>query len=266
MLVGASVVANAQRSGLIGRTLPDLEKLLRQEEGLSEEVSDILLKFLKQDFRRASAELNTCIDLIIKGHEAGKQQWCYLLSSDTEIGRLCSGVLARFLREFSSDRLDGRLAVLDPIPIQFLGVPEKFNDGLANLFEKIVEIISYHKKRGDMAFVHATGGFKPETAVAILAANMPFSGAPTFYVHEHFNQIVRIPAMPVAFRRWKRFSDIINYLLRLEKVGREGLEKTFGKRVVEEAIRLGWIEEEDGYLRLTAFGRFLWDKWERLTR
>lgn len=266
VLIGASVIANAQRSGLIGYSIPELEVGLKRDASLRAELSGILLEFVKRNPRAASAELNTCIELIVKGYEAGRQQWCYLFSSDTEIGKLCGYVLASYLKEFSREKLDSKLSVKEPVSVQFLGTPDRFNDGLANLFEMIVRTILYHKKLGDRVFVHATGGFKPETAIAILAANMPTSGAPTFYVHEYFNQIVRIPAMPIAFRRWKRFSEVMNHLTRFEMVSREGLERTYGRRAVEEAIKLGWIEEESKHLRLSAFGRLLWDKWERLTR
>lgn len=263
VLVGASIAANAFRDGLVSYDVHGLEKYLHRGEDLRKDLVDILLGYVENDCRRASAELNTCIDLIIEGYRSGRQQWCYLFSSDTEVGRLCSEVLAGFLKKFSSEKLDGRLAVLNPIIISLLGDPRKFNDGLANLFQKIVETISYHKKLGDSVFVHATGGFKPETAIAILAANMPMSGAPTFYVHEHFNQLVRIPAMPITFRMWRKFSDIMNYLLKFEKVDKEKCFNLYGRRAVIEAVKLGWVEEEDGFLKLTSFGRLLWAKMRR---
>jgi len=258
ILVGASIVANALRDGLIELSLPRLEEELSKNDVLRAEFSRILLEYVERDCRRASAELNTCIDLIMRGHAGGRQQWCYLLSSDTNIGRLCNDVLAAYLRRLSSERLDGRLAVLDPIIIPSLGDPNRFNDGLANLFERIVEIISYHKGQGDSVFVHATGGFKPEAAIAVLAANMPATGAPVFYMHEHFNQLIRIPAMPITFRRWRMFPELLDHLMEVERMSREACIKTYGRRIVNEGIRLGWIEEEDGFLKLTAFGKLLW--------
>jgi len=145
-----------------------------------------------------------------------------------------------------------------PIIIPSLGDPNRFNDGLANLFERIVEIISYHKGQGDSVFVHATGGFKPEAAIAVLAANMPATGAPVFYMHEHFNQLIRIPAMSITFRRWRMFPELLDHLMEVERMSREACIKTYGRRIVNEGIRLGWIEEEDGFLKLTAFGKLLW--------
>jgi putative CRISPR-associated protein (TIGR02619 family) len=260
VLVGASIISNAFRDGVISDSIPHLEEKLKNNSELWRDMLERLLSFLERDCKKASAELNTCIDLIIEGYNNGKQQWCHLLSSETNVGRLCSEVLARYLRDISRRRLDGRLAVVEPITIPCLGNPERFNDGLANLFEKVIEIISYHKNKGDMVFVHATGGYKPETAIAILAANSPGAGAPTFYIHEHFNQLIRIPALPITFRRWKKLSNIIDSLIDVDKVNREQYVKIFSRRAVREAVRLGWIIEEDNLLKLTPFGRLLWRK------
>ena len=260
ILVGASIVSNAFRDGAILEDARQLEEKLNMDPNLHDYLAEKLYGYLEQDCKKASAELNTCLDLIVEGHMSGKQQWCHLLASETNIGRLCSQVLTRYLRVFSSGKLDGKLSVLEPTFIKHLEDPEKFTDGLANLFEEIVKLITYHKSKGDVAFVHATGGYKPEIAIAILAANSPGAGAPTFYIHEHFNQLIRIPALPITFRKWRRFSYMMNSLAGLEKVNKEQYIRIFSRRTVEEAIRLGWIIEEDDSLKLTPFGRLLWKK------
>ena len=223
-----------------------------------------ILRFVSSDPRGASAELNTCMDLMVDGYRRGLQQWAYLLHSDSRVGELCAEVLKEFLENFSRERLDGRLSILKPRKIAYLGGPDRFGDGLAGLFEAITSIISYHKAQGDRAFVHATGGYKPEAAIAVLAANSPMCGAPVFYIHEHFNKVVRIPAMPLSFKPWRRFSDMMDYLLDLGEVNRRGLEERFGKEAVEEAIRLGWIQGVDGYVILSEMGRLLWRRLRKL--
>lgn len=264
ILVGVSIVSNALREGVISDNVPQLEEKFKNNPNLRDELIEKLYNYLEQDCKKASAELNTCLDLIVEGYKNNKQQWCYLLTSETNIGKLCGHLIAKYLGSFSSSKLDGRLAVLEPISIPSLGIPDRFNDGLANLFEKIVDIISYHKNQGDSAFIHVTGGYKPETAIAILAANSPGAGAPTFYIHEYFNQLIRIPALPIVFRRWKKFSDMMNRLLNVEKMDRKQCIKIFGGRAVEEAVRLGWIIEEGNYLKLTSFGKLLWRKMTRI--
>jgi coproporphyrinogen III oxidase-like Fe-S oxidoreductase len=53
---------------------------------------------------------------------------------------------------------------------------------------------------------------------------------------------------------------MMNSLASVEKVNKEQYMGIFSRRVFEEAVRLGWIIEEDGSLRLTQFGRLLWKK------
>jgi len=258
ILVGASIVLNAHKKGIVGLELPKLEEALVERMENKERLLPKLVDFVSRDPRNASAELNTCLDLMLDGYQRGRRQWVHLLFSDTEIGELCASVLRTYLSTFSREKLDGRMAILEPIKVEHLGNPDKFIDGLGNLFKVIVDIIKHHKNQGDIVFIHATGGFKPETAIAIMAANSPGAGAPVFYVHEHFRKVVRIPAMPVRFRRWKGFSDLMSHLLATGSANRRALEETFGREVVDEAIRLGWADEKEGRICLTEMGKLLW--------
>ena len=266
ILVGASVLVNAYRKGVIRLDLPRLEESLRNEQINMEEMVADVLKFVSTDCRKASAELNTCMDLIIEGHNRGLQQWVYLLFSDTKVGELCVKILKRFLDDFSRNNLDHMLSIPGVVKIEHLGDPNMFGDGLANLFTKIIKIVSAHKAQGDKVFIHASGGFKPETAIAVLAANTPMGGVPVFYVHEHFNRVVRIPAIPVDFRQWRKFSEMMNDLLIFNEVNRKFFEEKFGRDAVEEAVRLGWIREKGVYLSLTEMGKILWRYLRRIKR
>ena len=257
-MVGASIVVNAYKEGVIGLGLLQLETALAKGEEDREHLLSQLLGFVSKDPEKASAELNTCLGLMRDGYQRGKQQWAYLLSSDTEVGRLCGLVLRDYLEAFSRGELGGRMGIHEPIEVRHLGEQDKFGDGLGNLFKTIVDLIKQHKRRGDVTFIHATGGFKPETAIAMLAANSPEAGAPVFYVHEHFRKVIRIPAMPVRLRKWKEFSGLMSTLLGMGASGRRALEGKFGRGAVDEAIRLGWADEERGYLRPTEMGKFLW--------
>ncbi len=258
VLVGASTIANAIRERVLGVELRDVEEALRDGRLNPEETRAKLVEFISRDYRSASAELNTCMGLILEGFTRGVQQWVYLLASDTEVGRVCSASLAEFLTEFSRENLNGMLSVIDPIIVEHLGSQERFNDGLANLFSKIVEIIAGHKGKGDMVFLHATGGFKPEIAIAVLAANSPMGGVPTFYLHEHFREVIRIPALPLTFRRSAKFENLMKRIIMAESVNKRRYEQTYGKQAVRRAIELGWIREEDGMLKATEIGRLLW--------
>ena len=161
---------------------------------------------------------------------------------------------------------NGRVACQEPVEVEGLGSPEKFREGLANLLEKIASHISAYKRVGDTVFVHATGGFKPESAMALLAANLPGLGAPVFYIHEHFGEVVRIPATPISPRMLRSFEDLMDRVLHLRRVPRTQLNGVFGSAAVDEAVRLGWLREENGYVEPSAMGELVWRKLHRILR
>ncbi len=261
VLVGASIVTNAQRAGLLRESLTELEENLLCGGADLEELAGVLLDFVAGNPKDASAELNTFLDLLSEEYGKGRQQWVYLLFSDTKIGELCSTVLKGYLVRLSAEKYGGRISV-EALKVNGLGHPEGFTNGLATLFKTITSIIRQHKREGDSVFVHATGGFKPETAIAILAANSPGTGAPVFYVHEHFRRVIRIPAMPIRFRKWEQLTDLIGQLVVVGSAAREALEKKYGKKTVDHAIRLGWAEEKEGEVRPTETGKVLWKQTE----
>jgi putative CRISPR-associated protein (TIGR02619 family) len=236
--VGVSALQNATRE--LGR-------------GPSEEE---VLSFVQRDPRRASAELNTLLPIMEENRE--KQHRVYLLHSDTGEGRLCASVLKRYLSGL------GMRLHAETVEIKDLGTPETFTRGLANLLEQVVRLIRNHYSEGDRVFVHASGGFKPETAMAFLAANLPGSGAPVFYVHESFRSVIRLPALPIWPRRREKFVRFMTHMRRKLDAPCLQLEKMFTRETVEEAKRLGWVQQDGDYIRLTPMGLLLWEKFEKL--
>jgi putative CRISPR-associated protein (TIGR02619 family) len=236
--VGVSTLQNARRE--LGR----------------EPSEEDLLSLVQKDPRKASAELNTLLPIIEE--KSVDQHRVYLLHSDTAEGRFCASVLKQFL-----SGLGLRLHV-ESVEIKDLGNSETFTKGLANLLEQVVRLIRNHYAEGDRVFIHASGGFKPETAMAILAANLPGSGAPVFYVHESFRKVIRLPALPIWPRRRERFIRFMEHMCRVREVPSPQLERMFMKETVEEAKRLGWVEQDGDRIRLTPMGLLLWERFEKL--
>lgn len=267
--VGASIAQNALKKGIPILKESGISDLRRLEEELSEGAIDFekflgeLLRLLLKDPRSMSAELNTSLDLLRSGFELRKSQLVYLFHTDTWVGRVCGEALYRFFEEVSKRDFNGLIVCQKPIEVKGLGSHEHFREGLANLLEAIAERISRHKKIGDAVFVHATGGFKPESAIALLAANLPGLGAPVFYIHEHFGEVVRIPAIPLSPRLRKAFEELMNRVLQIPRIRRQ-LDEEYGRDLVEEAIRLGWLDQQEDYVVATAMGKLLWSKLLRL--
>ena len=68
-------------------------------------------------------------------------------------------MLRHSLKEYLEDQ---DVQVAEPIEIQGLHGPETFQRGLANLVREIARILTHHKD----VRICATGGFKPEVAIA----------------------------------------------------------------------------------------------------
>ena len=77
MTVGASIVSNALTGNVIPyRNLPELEEKLKAGELDKEELLAKLLDFVSKDPKRASAELNTCLNLLEKEGEDSNTFTC----------------------------------------------------------------------------------------------------------------------------------------------------------------------------------------------
>lgn len=258
--VGTSIAQNA----ITKRIIPEISDIKNLENRLSDpqfmdNVISACLAFVKENPQAASAELNTSLKLLKDGKERGRQQQVYLLHSDTKTCDVCARVLERYLKGLSEQnyKISAKL-----LKIENLGNEESFEEGLANLFEQILRLAKEHREMGDEVFMHATGGFKPETAIAVLASNIV--GIPVFYVHEHFRKIVRIPAMPVSPRRKKRFQDLMNELCRREKVPWEQLPHLrIPREIAEDAIRMGWAEDKEA-ICISPMGKLLWGKLQKI--
>jgi len=237
--VGTSILINARRK---------LGKEPTEEE---------LLSFVREEPRKASAELNTILPLLENRRD--KQHVVYLLHSDTSEARVCAHTLKKFLSGLGL-RLNAEL-----VEIKGLGSVNTFHEGLGELFEQATKLIMGHYASGDRVFVHATGGFKPESTMVFLAANFPRSGAPVFYIHESFREVLRLPAFPFWPRRKQKFEKLMDHMCRVKEASWLQLEKLSMQKAAEEAIRLGWLEEEEEKVKLTKMGHLLWERFERLT-
>ena len=132
------------------------------------------------------------------------------------------------------------IQVAEPIEIKGLHGPETFQKGLANLIQEIANILSNHKN----VRICATGGFKPETAIATLLGFM--AKAPVYYIHESFGQQIHLPAIPIDWKYpLKQHQKAIEAIL---TAGERGMDKQqfkekFGAKTYRE-LKQNWLIEE----------------------
>ncbi len=153
-----------------------------------------LLDYLNKDDIRASAETNT-INLFIRSWQLSYNDVkIYLYRSDTAVGLLVANILKEYLQQKGSE--------VEDVEVRGFGTAKtlnEFQEGMVDLMTKIIRIIKHNKDKGKI-YVLATGGFKPETTAAIIAALLAGSNG-IYYVYETSRNLVSLPGIPLSIRQ-----------------------------------------------------------------
>jgi len=199
VLVGTSLLRNALaavRSGRVsappgcGEVLAACADPARLDRGRCGREIDRCLGFVgrlvEEDPYRMSAELNA-MDWVLESG-CGDVARLVLLASDTPEGLAAARVLEGYL---SSRGCPARVRV-----VRGLGSSEGFWPGLLELVKVIAEEARAAYADGYFVYLNATGGFKPESGMALLAAS---AAAPVaaYYKHEAMRETVMLPLLPV---------------------------------------------------------------------
>ncbi|MEM4160848.1 MAG: putative CRISPR-associated protein, partial [Thermoplasmata archaeon] len=155
----------------------------------SHSVYNHIYKFLKDNPERASAELNALLSYEkIRGKVPKK---IYLLITDTGTGILCGTLLQDYLRENNYE-------VMPPKVMKGFGIDHTlFDTALASLMHEILSIASVEATYKSKIILNATGGFKPETCFAVIAALLSQKIDVIYYIHESFRTLVFLPTPPL---------------------------------------------------------------------
>ncbi|CCC81876.1 putative CRISPR-associated protein [Thermoproteus tenax] len=162
--VGTSLLTNAQRDGATD-----------------------LLSYALENPRRASAELNTLLALRSRWPALFARPQLVLYSTDTEEGRRVADVIASAAGQLLSARAEVKV-------VPKLGLD--FHEGLLNLAVQIARDVREARRRGALPYVVATGGFKPESTFAVIAAYLA-GAVGVAYIHESFREAVVLPMVPL---------------------------------------------------------------------
>jgi len=244
--VGASLASNYEKDRIGKRVLEAEieEKLSKMRDAEKVQYSKELLRYLYEKceegkLTEASAELNAITRYL------NEISLAYLIHTDTNLGRCCATALKGYLA-------DRGVQVAEPIEIKGLHGPETFQRGLANLVREIAHILTHHKN----VRICATGGFKPEVALASVLGFI--AKAPVYYIHESFGQEIHLPTLPIDWRyEVKKYGKAINALV---AAGEKGIEKNqfienFGRETCEELMNNWLIEERENRCVATDISR-----------
>jgi len=250
--VGASLISNASRNWesvkpiLDGLTIDGIERKLGSGEINRNHLHKELVEFLRKEGERASAEIASMSKFL----KNGDIDFIYLMYTDTNVGDVCSRALETYLR--------GERVGVQRIPVEGYANEETFTrEGLGNLARNVWEIINRHKS--DRVYVCATGGFKPETSIITLIANI--KGIPVYYRHETFRAHVAIPGLPITWRPElkEKYDGPIRELKEKTTVNMKKFYEQFGQEVVDEMENKYWLITRIGdSFQLTPIGDLLY--------
>jgi len=167
--VGTSLLANAARRGV------PRERLAEYAASSPEE---------------ASAELNTVVKFARRRPALFGDVSAALYASDTEDGREAGAALREALcRSVAAGRCSAELKVVP-------GLGVDFRRGLLELALAVGRDVGRARAEGRLTYVVATGGFKPESTFAVIAAYLAGAHG-VVYVHETFRDVVELPMLPL---------------------------------------------------------------------
>lgn len=156
---------------------------------------DELADFIREDPRKASAELNAFFRFVEKANQSPPNAvGVHLLSTDTVESLLAGRAIKEYLLSKGYAVAPG-----SPEPVQGLGVAEDvFDVGLANLVEAFFRAVNrvLEENPGARVYLNLTGGFKAEASVLVLAGAIAGASA-AYYIHENFREVVTVPLIPI---------------------------------------------------------------------
>ncbi len=148
-----------------------------------------VLRELPVTDRACGAEMNSVAALVAVGH-AAVGCGVYLFHSDTDDGRAIAAALADLFRFRGHSPVEAVCVtdLQDTDPTRFA------SRGLPNLARAMAGAVRNHGP-GATA-INATGGFKAQTAVAVLTGQA--LGVPVHYLHEKFGTPITFPVIAAA--------------------------------------------------------------------
>lgn len=167
--VGTSLLTNAAKRGV-------------SREGLVE--------FAVSTPEEACAEFNTVVKFARRYPALFDDVYAVFYSTDTDDGRAAGAALREgFCRVARAKRCAAELKVVP-------GLGVDFNAGLLALAREVGLDVKRSRREGRLAYVVATGGFKPESTFAVIAAYLAGAHG-VVYVHESFKEAVELPMLPL---------------------------------------------------------------------
>ncbi len=222
------------------------ESAIKLIDKLKEKALERLSQNLESEkLRRLSAELNGIYGLFIET-KISKQDFHFLITTDTYQGRICGEILKQFL-------------VQKGIDVDIYAPPElttktkyNFEQGIKNLLKWCDENLTGYKQSGYEIIFNLTGSFK--SLQGYMNTIAMFYADKIIYIFESEKaELIEIPKLPV---------EIDNEIIEKHKEKIMLMATGYYYRTEEEIINIPKIiiDEIDGSYFLSVWGELLWNK------
>jgi len=202
-------------------------------------------EYLLKDPWKASAELNA----MRKYLDEGLVDEVYLYHTDTGKGTFCALIIEKYLSYAYTLRVNS-------IRVEGFGLMEFFEDGLVNLLDKLMSKIHELTKTKCKIYLNATGGFKPENAITVIAASL-LNINEIYYIHERFAEPIKIPILPITIT--PKYTKILKELYEYHKLhgfaSKTRIEEIYGSETLNELKDRNLVKEENGKIILRKWTR-----------
>jgi len=126
--------------------------------------------------------------------------------------------------------------------------------GIANLGAAIIRDVIALRNKGLDTYINLTGGFKPESGIALLAAAA--SGAQAaYYIHESFREVVwlPLPTLTIDRERLKKLAQLIETITQSEEIDPQDPKLAELKWLINILKQMGYLkpEKEQNKLKTT---------------
>jgi len=237
--VGTSLIRSNQVAEPLLKELRGKDSEIKIIKHFYKKYEEHFLALMKRDPYKSCAEVNS-FKLFLNKYSC-EHTTVTLLPTDTAESYLSCLFIARY---FESEGYEVRKEVIKGLSYSN---PKEFRRaGLKNLIGKVRHEIVVAKQKGNTPVINATAGFKAESAILLLLAQL--LGLDVFYAHELMrNDLVTFPNLPVTLdpKYWMIWKPIVQAVIDAEKTD-------------SGVMPVNQFEEITQYLEL-AQGRILFD-------
>lgn len=153
----------------------------------------------------ASAELN-----VLAGLKCGPDDEVVLLASDTPFGAACASAVAGIVER----ELGSRCRYETVVGLQVSDARRFRREGIPNLIRALQKTRDEAQQRNLELILNINGGFK--SVLPFAAVFGMTTGLSSYYSYERTDELIRLPALPLAFD-WQRLAPVGEALLELRE-------------------------------------------------